>query len=87
MSVAVSADAEYQKDSKLIAAVLYGKVEKMEGKAELGYEDFIGPLVVLCSIKNLLRAQDSKTEQAECKGTVQTCFDQFERYYARVKVT
>ena len=83
----MSADAKYQKDSKLIAAVLYGKVEKMESKAELGYEDFIGPLIVLSSLKNLLRAQDNKTEQAECKGSIQTCFDQFERYYARVKVT
>ena len=62
LSVAANADAKYQKDSKLFAKVLYEKVEKMEGKADLGYEDFIGPLVVLSSLKNLIRAQDSNTE-------------------------
>ena len=62
MSVAVSSDTKYQKDAKLIAAVLYEKVSKIENKTELGYEDFIGPLIVLSSLKNLLRAKDSKNE-------------------------
>ena len=62
LSVAVNGDGNYQKDAKLIATVMYEKVEKIEGKAELGYEDFIGPLVVLSSLKNLLRAKDSKNE-------------------------
>ena len=54
---------------------------------DLKYEHFIGPLVVLCAINNLLRAQGNDTGDSECISTVKLCFDQFERYYAKTITT
>ena len=93
LSVAVTVEDRDSKDTNAIARVLLEKVEACRGdkfsvtgdieSQDLKYEHFIGPLVVLCAINNLMRAQGNKTGESECISTIKLCFDQFERYYAK----
>ena len=85
----------------MIARVLIEKVEAcrkdkftagvlsadQQQDSDLKYEHFIGPLVILCAVNNLLRAQGNNTGDAECISTIKLCFDQFERYYAKTVTT
>ena len=103
LSVAVSAEDRDSKDTNMIARVLIEKVEACrtdkftagvlsstiadENNCDLKYEHFIGPLVILCAVNNLLRAQGNDTGDAECISTIKLCFDQFERYYAKAVTT
>ena len=94
--MAVSAEDRDSKDTNMIARVLIEKVEACrmdkftagvlatdQSDSDLKYEHFIGPLVILCAVNNLLRAQGNNTGDAECISTIKLCFDQFERYYAK----
>lgn len=95
LSVAISAEDRDTKDTSAIAHILIEKVEACRSEKftsssieqpeslDLKYEHFIGPLVVLCAINNLFRAQSSNTADSECISTIKLCFDQFERYYAK----
>ena len=73
----------------MIARVLIKKVEAcrsgefLDSKENLRYEHFIGPLVILCAVNNLQRAQSTNTGDQESIASVKLCFDQFERYYAK----
>ena len=97
LSVAVSAEDRESKDTARIARILIDKVEASRSdklmlsqsndhalsSAELKYEHFIGPLVVVCATNSLLRADGGDQSDAECQSTIKLCFDQFERYYAK----
>ena len=67
LSVAISAEDRDSKDTNMIARVLIKKVQAcksddiLENKESLQYEHFIGPLVILCAVNNLLKAQGSNT--------------------------
>lgn len=68
LSVAISAEDRDKKDTNALARVIIEKIEACRtdkftasldqepGQQDLQYEHFIGPLVVLCAIDNLLRA-------------------------------
>ena len=98
LSVAISAEDRDSKDTKQIARVLIDKVEACRNNKftasniesedhGLQYEHVIGPLVILCAIENLRRAQASNNGDSECISTMKLCFDQFERYYAKSVAT
>ena len=82
----------------MIARILIEKVEAcrtdqftaggLEAEAQdLKYEHFIGPLVIMCAINNLIRSKGNNASDSECISTIKLCFDQFERYYAKAMTT
>ena len=93
----MTAEDRESKDTSKIAKILIDKVDACrsdklavstsadysQSQADLQYEHFIGPLVVICATNSLLRADGSDQSEAECSSTIKLCFDQFERYYAK----
>ena len=58
-----------------VLGTAFGPKEHGKMLSDLRYEHFIGPLVTLCF------AHDSSNDP---NSIVKLCFDQFERYYAKV---
>ena len=58
-----------------VLATAFGPKETNRQLVDLRYEHFIGPLVTICFAAD---------QSNDASSIVKLCFDQFERYYAKV---